>query len=214
MNYQKIYENLIQKIKSENRKKLKKDDPNYVYYEKHHIVPYCMSKCDDESNKILLTAREHFIAHKLLIFIYPHDRKLALAFHKMTFGNNNIKYIPSARDYAYARELISNTPMSEETKKKISEGNSGEKNGQWGKPGTRLGIKDSEETRKKKSERMRGEKNPQWGMKGELSTTWKIKYSEESLKRMSEAQKKRFSNKENHPLYGKRKINGVWIKIK
>ena len=37
MNYQKIYESLIDRAKRENRNKLSKDNPNYVYYENHHI---------------------------------------------------------------------------------------------------------------------------------------------------------------------------------
>ena len=58
MNYLKIYENIIEKSKKENRKK-----ENGIYYEKHHIVPKCMGGSDDTENLIILTAREHFIAH-------------------------------------------------------------------------------------------------------------------------------------------------------
>jgi hypothetical protein len=91
MNYQKIYKNLILKAKQENRKK-----KTGVYYEKHHIIPECLFKNrsrkgisgfvegdpEDKNNLILLTAREHFIAHVLLYKIYkdtPYGYKIGSA---------------------------------------------------------------------------------------------------------------------------------------
>ena len=65
MNYQKIYENIIQKVRFLNRIKLKKDNPNYIYYERHHILPVCLGGNNNEKNLILLTAKEHYICHKL-----------------------------------------------------------------------------------------------------------------------------------------------------
>ena len=47
MNYQKIYDDLISKAKSENRKKYKG-----VYYEKHHIIPRCLRGKDDNNKKV------------------------------------------------------------------------------------------------------------------------------------------------------------------
>jgi|AntAceMinimDraft_18_1070375.scaffolds.fasta_scaffold56490_3 hypothetical protein len=112
MNHQKIYENIIEEAKNENRIK-----HNGTYYENHHITPKCLNGLDEENNLVLLTAKEHYICHKLLTKIYPNDRNLATAFHYMTFGKNY--YNQSGRDYEYARELVSNIPMSEETKRKI-----------------------------------------------------------------------------------------------
>ncbi len=91
MNYQKIYKDLILKAKKENRKK-----NDRVYYEKHHIIPECLFKQrtrkgisgfvegnpEDKNNLILLTAREHFIAHVLLFKIYkdtPYGYKIGSA---------------------------------------------------------------------------------------------------------------------------------------
>lgn len=122
MNYIKIYESLIQEAKSENRIKLRKTDSSYVYYENHHIVPRCVGGSDDEENKVLLTAREHFICHKLLTYIYEGNRKITCAFHLMTFMNKR-KYGITSRDYAYAIELFRKTPISEETRIKISNAN-------------------------------------------------------------------------------------------
>ena len=140
MNHLKIYELIIQKAKSENRVILKKKDDNFVYYDNHHIIPACLNGSDDQFNRQLLTDKEHYVCHKLLTYIYPGNRKLGCAFHFMTFGKNNKNgsHIKSARDYAYARELMRLIPMSEETrqkfknrkhseetKKKISKGNKG-----------------------------------------------------------------------------------------
>jgi hypothetical protein len=119
MNYIKIYNDIIKISKLKNRKKLYKKDPFYIYYEKHHIFPRCLGGNDEESNLVLLTAKEHFIAHKLLTYIYPNNRKIACAFHRMTYGKKlgiNI----SSRDYKYAIELIRSIPVLLSTKKKLS----------------------------------------------------------------------------------------------
>jgi len=193
MNYQKIHDKLIEKAKISNRVKPKKIDFNYVYYEKHHIIPRCMGGSNDIDNLVLLTAREHFIIHKLLTYIYKGNRKIACAFHRMTY-NKQGKLIISGRDYLYARELICSIPRSKETCKKISESlkgidHSGEKNSMFGKHHSFeskkiIGLKSSqkiitEETKIKHSLATKGEKN---GMFGKYHT-------EESNKRNSEKHK-------------------------
>lgn len=40
------------------------------YGENHHIIPRSEGGSDDASNKVKLTAREHYIAHLLLAKIY------------------------------------------------------------------------------------------------------------------------------------------------
>lgn len=72
MDYKKLYDNLINKAR--NRK-----IEEHIGYEQHHIVPRCMNGSNDESNLVLLTLREHFIAHKLLVLIYPDNTKLKTA---------------------------------------------------------------------------------------------------------------------------------------
>ena len=109
MDYIKTYNDIITKAKFKNR--IKSID---TYYEKHHIIPRCLNGTDNNSNLVLLTFKEHFVCHKLLTYIYPHDRKIACAYHKMAYSNNKNCHI-SARDYAYARELVSKTPFSKET---------------------------------------------------------------------------------------------------
>lgn len=86
MNYQKIYNSIIQKAKSENRVKLRKNKADFIYYENHHIIPKCLGGTDNKENLVLLTAKEHFLCHKLLTRIYEGNRKIACAYHKMSFG--------------------------------------------------------------------------------------------------------------------------------
>ena len=35
-------------------------------HDAHHVIPRCLGGTDDKSNLVELTAREHFIVHKLL----------------------------------------------------------------------------------------------------------------------------------------------------
>ena len=158
MNYRKVYESIILKAFSENRKKIKRNDTNYVYYESHHITPKCLGGNNDSSNLILLTSREHYLCHKLLTYMYKGNRKLACAFHKMTYGISN-KCQKSSRDYAYAIELIKNVPISEETrnKKRNSVGNILAKIGDLN-PAKRNNVK--ELIAEKLKRKFIGEKNP------------------------------------------------------
>ena len=57
MNYQNIYQNLIE---------YRKQNIPEGYTEKHHIVPKCMNGTNIDSNLVKFTAREHFVAHQLL----------------------------------------------------------------------------------------------------------------------------------------------------
>ena len=72
MDYKKIYDNLII---SRSDQPVKKDG----YYEEHHIIPKCLGGTNDKTNLILLTYREHFIAHLLLTKIYPENKGINYA---------------------------------------------------------------------------------------------------------------------------------------
>lgn len=62
MDYVKHYNALI--IRAQNR-------TIDSYTENHHIIPRCMGGSDDKSNMVRLTPEEHYLAHQLLIKIYP-----------------------------------------------------------------------------------------------------------------------------------------------
>jgi len=78
MNYEKIYEQLMERAQYENRKK-----GMGIYYEQHHIIPHCLGGNNNKYNLVLLTAKEHFVAHKILCEIYPDNNKLHYALWRM-----------------------------------------------------------------------------------------------------------------------------------
>ena len=115
MNYFNIYEKLINRAK---------DRKILDYTEKHHIIPRCMNGTDDKENLVDLTAREHFIAHLLLLKIYPKQYSLIKAVMMITVGNSIQKDHRSMnRMYGWLREKFS---------KEMSISQSGEKNSQHG----------------------------------------------------------------------------------
>ena len=116
MNHIKVHNAIIENARLDNRVKLKKDSENYVYYEKHHILPRCLSGTNDKDNLVLLTAKEHYVIHKLLTKIYPASKGIRTAFRFMSAYNKQIKI--SSRDYAHAKEYLG--PISEETRSKMS----------------------------------------------------------------------------------------------
>ena len=79
MDYSKIYNQLIDRAK---------DRLLEVYTEKHHIIPKCMNGSDDQLNIVSLTAEEHYIAHLLLVKIYPANNSLWYAANMMANRNN------------------------------------------------------------------------------------------------------------------------------
>ena len=151
MNYKKIYDDLMSKARSENRVKGKG-----VYYESHHIIPKCMggegevSQWKIHPNIILLTAKEHFISHKLLCEIYPNNKKLKYALDM--FLNTNKKqsgrnFNISSREYKRIKEDVSKLRSEEMT------GRVGEQNFMYNK-------KHSNSAKKKMSINTSGDNNP------------------------------------------------------
>lgn len=156
MNYQLTYNKLIS-----TRMEIKKDRVSLKkqgqYFEKHHILPKCKGGSNQKENLVLLTAREHFIAHKLLWLIYR-DRQTALGFHKMISNNKNQQRTFSSRDYEFAREAYRITNI----------GNTYGKAGK-GKVSSYKGI-----PRPEHSILMKGENNPFYGKKHTEETKQKL----------------------------------------
>jgi len=107
------------------------------YCESHHILPICMG--GEGTEEVLLLPEEHFVAHQLLVKMYPHNHKLIYAAN--TQGNtNNKQYGWIKRRQA---ELMKGNKLS-------------------------VGYKHSEEFKKKMSERMKGNANPMFGKIGAM----------------------------------------------
>lgn len=184
MNYKKIYDDLMSSRLSmkEERYILKK---NGSYFEGHHIEPKCKggqgnsNRSKNNPNIVLLTAREHFLAHWLLWRIYR-DRQMALAFHKMLSHTDKTQRIKSSRGYEEAREAFRLT-------------NIGNKHGQ-GKT-----KKISEEQKKRQSELMKGRYS------GELNPFFGRKHSDETKEKLRRG-RKGFVNEKIHSYKGKKLV--------
>lgn len=110
MNYVRIYNNLIKNAWY--LQELRNVNSNNVYYEKHHIVPRCLKGPDSDFNIVKLTAREHFIAHALLVKIYPTDKKITNAFICMKQNKSGERYI-NARLYEQLKKYWIRTHSGE-----------------------------------------------------------------------------------------------------
>ena len=129
--YTKLYIKIIQKALSENRSKLKKDSPTYIYYEGHHILPKCIwpeysNLKSNLWNKVLLTFREHFICHWLLCKTFSQNNyksKMEYAFTCLNRGRKSYKKLTTKQIEIikiYRIKSNENKEFSSETRKKMS----------------------------------------------------------------------------------------------
>jgi len=192
MNHKLVYDNLIFKAKLENRFK-----GGEIYYEAHHIIPKCMGGEGKESqwkyhpNVVLLTAREHFICHKLLIEIYPKNHSLIWALHRMMFskkGNVDRDYVPSSRDYENFRIIFSNTVKEQQTG--VPKSSSHRVNLSLSKTGTKM----PESFVLNLQEIMKGEKNPNYEKKKGIPSS--VVWTEQMRKESSDKRKGIFNGTE------------------
>ena len=183
------------------RTKHTKNNVNYVYYERHHILPRAifpeyanMNKSKD--NIVLLTAREHYVVHLLLTKMTsgPNRYKMGRALY-MFKGRNTITPDSIKMNSRHHQKIIDSLDLkhSEETKKRISKTNTGKKR--------------SEETKRKMSEDRSGANNKMRGRP--LSKDHKEKISKSKSgerngmfgKTMSEDVRRKISNTMSHGLY-------------
>ena len=108
MNYELHYSKLIEKARKRNIG---------GYLEKHHVIPRCMGGNDEKENLVSLTPEEHYVAHQLLIKIYPTNYKLVNAAVMMTPSR------PSNKLYGWLRRRLSASMSIQQ---------SGERNSQFG----------------------------------------------------------------------------------
>lgn len=132
MDYRKVYNDLISKGKLRGLDKRKLS----YYTECHHIIPKCMEGSNEDSNLVLLTSREHVIAHVLLSKMYPDNLKIIQSTSAILMKGNkrlgkvSLSFIIRIREnYAkHARELSKRQlgkEISSDIRKKISIANKG-----------------------------------------------------------------------------------------
>jgi hypothetical protein len=166
--YTKIYYSIITRAKS--RAKLT------CYTEKHHIVPKSLGGSNLKDNLVTLTAKEHFLCHKLLVKMTTgtNKNKMSYALWAMaTLNNPNQKrYKILSSDYERLRILRSNA-LSDTTK--------GKNNPNFGKKTGRTSKDFTDEWKKNLSDACKGR------------TPWNqgITHSDETKKLMSTLAKNR-----------------------
>lgn len=85
MNYARIYDQLIERARVRSRPE--------GYVEHHHVIPRCMGGGDEPDNLVALSAREHYVAHLLLVKIHPKEHKLWAAVSALSGKHKRV--IPS-----------------------------------------------------------------------------------------------------------------------
>lgn len=86
MDYAAIYARLVARAKSR---------VLTGYREKHHVIPKCLGGSDDDENVVELTVEEHYVAHQLLLKMYPAENGLLFAAMFMT-TRKGIRYMVGA----------------------------------------------------------------------------------------------------------------------
>lgn len=126
MNYVSHYERLVSRAR---------DRSLTGYRERHHVLPKCMGGGNEAENIVELTAEEHYVAHQLLVKIYPGVRGLALAAIRMAkqcTGSKAYGWLRRRHSIALSKRMQGNTHT-------------------LGKSNPHAGIKHSAETREKMS---------------------------------------------------------------
>ena len=183
MDYQKIYNQLIQKRLTDS---LSKKD---CYCESHHIIPRSEGGSDDDDNKVNLTAREHYIAHLLLAKIYNDYKMYAAITYMQTGRHKDRKFKFNNRLYGKIKEEFGRKQkgkkLSEEAKRKISEANKGCI--PWNK-----GIPF-----------LKGEKNPMYGKHHSEETKQKLRMPKTEIVKQHMRENHYDCRGEKNPMFGK-----------
>ena len=91
-----------------------------TYFESHHITPKWLGGSNKKENLVLLTAKEHYLAH-LLLWKYYRDRPSALAYHRMSKSNNQKQQrISNGRHFELARIAFVETQTGDKNWIKIN----------------------------------------------------------------------------------------------
>ncbi|MCQ2975070.1 MAG: HNH endonuclease [Bacteroidales bacterium] len=127
MNYEKLYYAIINKAlrKQISGQRFKGDG---FYYEFHHITPRSFGGSDEDKNLVLLTTKEHYLCHWLLVKRYDLNsserKKMIKAWYMMAAVGFTKRPKRNMNTYAKYRNEMGET---------MSEAQSGNRNSQYGK---------------------------------------------------------------------------------
>lgn len=156
------------------------------YTERHHIFPKSLGGKEEPENLVKLTSREHFICHLLLTKMTEGVNRSKMIHAAFSMVHRNKEKINS-RIYEKLKQeksfiMKTKNPMfKSEIRKKVSETNTG-------KTSTFKGKKHSKETIEKLKVAARNRTNPPWnkGTKGICKGNPGLKHTEEAKKIISE----------------------------
>ena len=179
MNYEKIYNSLIQK------RLTNKIDRTICYCEYHHIKPRSIypELEFDQTNIVALTAREHYVAHKLLVEIYKYSKGInSKEYRCMLNALWYISHTAKHKEFVTSKEY---QLLKENISKMMSESRSGKNH--W-----HYGGKTSLETRAKISKANKGniwseERKKKFGQEhsGKNNANYGHKWTDEQKKNAS-----------------------------
>ena len=182
MDYQRAYQHLCERGKN-----------RFIesFTEQHHIIPRCIGGKDTKENLVRLTPEEHYVAHQLLVKMYPKNRSLIYAAWMMRCGRKNNKM------YGWIRRKVSED-MKKNNPAKDGAWNSGKK---LDKPLRKSAI--TEKEKKNISKRMKAN-NPNADGKARMKSIQltelktKRKFNFQSLKEAENTISKKYKLLINH----------------
>ena len=161
MNWLRLYTALIERSRLRERPDV---------YEKHHVIPKCLGGSNEKSNIVFLTPKEHFLAHKLLVRMYPQNRGVWFAliamgrlasFKSRIFASERLRAREMRKGFCYSedsRAKMSASALRRGIQKNSESTQFGKKppwnKGLCGKDSPQYGRKRSPETRAKLREAM------------------------------------------------------------
>ena len=215
--YRKWYEQIVTRAQS-------RILPEGTYVERHHIVPRSFNGSNCKSNIAVLTAREHFICHWLLVKMTTGEQlsKMYWALNCMRRkGNHQLRYESYITSRVYEQikpiireqhlKMITGRVPTESHRKKMSE--------------ALKGRKQTDEHRRNSSLARKGKPGHKWTEDQKKKFLKRIEefggamlgktHSNEAKKKMSKAQKERMTPEErairsersrgaNNPMYGRK----------
>ena len=194
MNYQKIYDDLI------SRAKIRTKPDGYV--EKHHVIPRCLGGGDEIENIVVLTGREHFVAHLLLLRLNPDNYKLICTIHFMS----RFTHIDGVRHY-YVKEDYIKSRKYAAIRAKYAEAASIRFKGVPRPPHVGIAVSlaqtgrpRTEEWKAAVSKKLKGKKRSPEMIKKSAASRTGLKRSEESILNMKKAQQARRAKEKNHDI--------------
>jgi hypothetical protein len=148
------------------------------YVERHHVVPKCLGGTNEKSNIVKLRARDHFVAHQLLVEMYEEQSqewfKMATALNWFS-GKRKDRYDITPDEYELMRSIVQSSIGCRQKRKR--------------KKSTKKRKPTSPETRLKLSVSGKLAQNrPEVKEKQSIASTGR-KHSQQTLEKMSAIQK-------------------------